>query len=322
MSQIIRVGIIGTGNHGSRYANHIVSDLGDRFTLSAISRRSEIGAKQAKEWRARWFDDWRELIRWEDVDVVVSVTTPNLNHEIAQLAADYKKPLLLEKPLATDYQAGQKIVDRFHQEELGLTIGQTLRYNGVILALKEKLASMGELFSLTACQRLEPSSIDWLEDPEIAGGGVIFHTAVHMFDALRFITGLEIIRIRGSVRSILNPNLEDLLTAEVELSNGVLGLLDTSKVSPARSGSYEFVCQKGQLHGDQIHGGVQRIDNAVITELDVIPPGPAIVPLLKDWHSFLRGAGENPVPGEEGLAAVKICHACRESVLSGDWVAC
>ncbi len=67
---------------------------------------------------------------------------------------------------------------------------------------------MGRLLSVSASQRLEPST-SWLEEPEIAGGGIIFHTAVHLFDALRFITGDEIATIRAVARNIYNPRLED-----------------------------------------------------------------------------------------------------------------
>jgi predicted dehydrogenase len=162
--------------------------------------------------------------------------------------------------------------------------------------------------------------MSWLEQPEIAGGGVIFHTAVHLFDALRFITGQEIVKIRAVARNIYNPQLEDLLIAEAVLSNGTLAIVDTSKVSPARACRYEFVCEKGQLHGDQVHGILQKIEGMSISNLPVKPPRPSLLPLLVDWYAFLHGNGKNPISGMEGLAAVKICHACRESIASGQWV--
>ena len=168
--------------------------------------------------------------------------------------------------------------------------------------------------------RLEPSSLPWLEQPEIAGGGVIFHTAVHLFDALRFITGEEIVKIRAVARNIYNPHLEDLLVAEVMMSSGALGIVDTSKVSPSRACRYEFVCERGQLHGDQVHGLLEKIEGSNIRTLPVNPPGPAILPLLEDWSAYLHGKGENPISGTEGLAAVKICHACRKSVATDQWV--
>ena len=145
-----------------------------------------------------------------------------------------------------------------------LTVAQTLRYNGVIKGLKKHLPAMGKVFSLAATHRLEPSDLPWLEQPEIAGGGVIFHTAVHLFDALRFITGEEIVKIRATARHVYNQGLKDLLVAEVVLGNGSLGILDASKVSPARAGRYEFVGEQGQLQGDQIHGILQKIEGARI----------------------------------------------------------
>lgn len=320
MNEIIRVGVIGTGKHGSRYVNHIINDLGGRLELVAISRRSPEGEEQARHWQCHCFHDWRELVGSEQVDAVIAVTTPNLNREIALHCADAKKPLLIEKPLTTDYRDGAEIVARFAEEGLGLTVGQTLRYNSVILELREQFHTMGQLYSFNASQRLEPSTHPWLEKPEVAGGGVIFHTAVHMFDAIRFITGAEFVRIRGSARTVHNRNLEDLLMVEMELDNGAIGILDASKVGPARAGRYEFVCENGQLQGDQVHGILQHVELAKIQELEVIPPGPTISPLLLDWYQFLVGSGKNPIPGEEGLAAVKICHACRAAVESGDWV--
>ncbi len=320
MHDTIGVGIIGTGKHGSRYAHHIVEDLGTRFHLAAISRRSDAGRKQAIAWNTTLFPDWRDLVCSSRVHAVISVTPPNLNGEIGRLCVEKGKPLLIEKPLTADFHEAQRLVALFDHADLPLTVAQTLRYNSVICALRDMLPTLGRMFSFSACQRLEPSTIPWLEMPEIAGGGVIFHTAVHLFDALRFITGEEIVKIRAVARKIFNPHLEDVVVAEVILSNGCPGSIDASKVSPARAGRYEFVCEKGQLQGDQIHGSLEKIEGTNTLTLPVSKPAPTILPLLEDWHAFLNGRGKNPIPGSEGLAAVRVCHACRRSVLSGQWV--
>jgi predicted dehydrogenase len=320
MNEIIRVGIIGTGKHGSRYAGHIVNDLKECFQLAAISRRSPVARKQAAAWQAAWYSDWRELVASNNVDAVIAVTTPDLNVEIARFCVAQKKPLLIEKPLTTDYFLAQEIVSLFSDNALKLTVAQTLRYNSVILALRQNFKQMGRLFSLSASHRLEPSTLSWLEEPAVAGGGVIFHTAVHLFDALRFILTDEVVRIRAVSQNVFNPQLEDLMVAELVFASGALGIVDTSKVSPSRAGKYEFVCENGQLQGDQIHGYVQKIVASKVTEIPVSPPGPALLPLLADWYTYLAGKGDNPIPAEEGLAAVKICHACRESASSGQWV--
>ena len=319
-NEIIRVGIIGTGIHGSRYASHIVKDLPDRFALAGISRRSGQGAAQAEAWGTRWHRDWRELVADDRIDAVISATTPNLNREIGSLCAKLGKPLLLEKPMATEYGEAREIARCFKERGVSLTIGQTQRYNSIVCGLRDRLAGMGRLFGFSACHRLEPSKLGWLEDPEVAGGGVIFHTAVHLFDALRFITGCEFARIRASSARIHNPRLEDWLVAEVFMDDAVSGVVDASKVSPARICRYEFVCENGVLQGDHVHGMLSEIRESSIKPVEVEPPGPTLPPLLRDWHSHLSGRAENPIPGTEGLAAVKICHACREAARTGRWV--
>lgn len=314
----MRVGIIGTGRHGSRYAKHIVEDI-DGLHLTAISRRSEEGRSQAEQWQCTWYTDWGSLIADPAVDCIIAAVPPAFNLDIARACAAAAKPLLVEKPLAGTGQDAQDIVELYAAHDLPLTTGQTLRYNSVISAFRQHIAQIGRLFSFSANQRLEPSSLAWHEEPALAGAGVSFHTAVHIFDALRFITGLEIRRVAAVTRQQHNQGLEDLLAVIVEMEGSVVGTVDCSKVSQSRSGRFEFVGEFGQLVGDQVHNYCEQV---IGHQREVIDPGrpvPTIEPLLRDWLAFLRGEQQNPVPGEEGLAAVKTCEACLRSAASGQW---
>jgi len=315
----MKVGIIGTGRHGARYANHILQDLPEMH-LAAISRRGEEGRAQAEAWGAAYHADWRELVASPAVDAVIAVTTPNLHPEIAACCAGQGKPLLIEKPLAIDAAAAARIVTLFGKANLPLTVGQTLRYNPVIKALRQELGRAGTLHLFSACHRLEQTSHPWLDLPEVAGGGVILHSAVHLFDALRFITGQEVKRVRAMVGHRYTSHLEDLFVAQIEMESGLIGSVNASKVGPARSGRYEFVGSRGQLQGDQVHGFVEFLRGGESETLLESGPVPAILPLLLDWQALLAGHGENPVPGEDGLAAVRICDACLLSAREDRWV--
>jgi predicted dehydrogenase len=319
MEKTIKIGIIGTGIHGSRYARHIMNDV-PGLELAAISRRSDEGVGQAKEWGAALCRDWQDLVKNPGVDAVIAVTTPNLNTEIAEACAGEKKPLLVEKPLAVDAVKAQRMVDLFKQADLPLTVAQTLRYNSIILALKKELARIGRLHAFHACHRLESTRHAWLDNPDVAGGGVIFHTGVHVFDALRFISGREVKRVRASVFQRHTNRLEDLFTAQLEMTGDLVGTMDLCKLTRSRSGRYEFVGEAGQIHGDQVHGFLQLVETKAITPMPVESPASTLIPLLSDWHAFLTGKGENPIPGEDGVSAVKICDACRKSALEDQWV--
>lgn len=313
-----RVGIIGTGKHGSRYARHILADT-DGLELVAISRRSAEGSNQASLWSCRWHADWRDLVADPVVDCVIAVLPPVDNEAVAKACAAVGKPLLLEKPMAVSGSQALAIHETFARQGLGLTIGQTLRYNRVIATLRTHLPMIGTLHSFTANQRLEPPMLGWLDDPAQAGAGVSFHSAVHVFDALRLITGLEIVRVMSRIRCVHSARLEDHLVALVEMENGVLGTVDCSKIGPARSGGFEFVGNQGYVYGDQVHNVAEWSDGRQRMPLQLGEPVNTIVPLLQDWCAFLQGHHANPIPGEEGVKAVRVCEACLRSAAKGGW---
>lgn len=315
----MRIGIVGTGRHGSRYAHHVVHDLDD-MQLTAVARRSSRGEEQAAEWGARFYRDYAELIDSDQVDAVIAAVPPAVNKDIALHCSRAGKPLLVEKPLAPSSLDGRNIVDMMNGAETPLTVGQTLRYNPVIAALREELPNQGKLFTVYANQRLEPSTLQWLENPDEAGGGITFHIAVHVFDALHYITGLKVMRVSAMCRTCKTKNLEDMALIHVEMEGGVAGIVDVSKLSSSRSGRYELICENAQLHGDQIHGYVDLVSNAREQRIGTFDPLPTIPLLLEQWRLFLKGERDNPVTGEDGLYAIRVSEACIESSEDSRWV--
>jgi len=318
LGRTLRVGVIGAGKHGSRYARHIVNDV-EGLELAALSRRSLAGQELADELGCQWYPVWQDLVVSPKVDCLITALPPTLNRQVALACAEAGKPLLLEKPMAVTVEDATVIVQSFAEKELGLTIGQTLRYNRVINALKAQLHAIGQLRSLSANQRLEPAPLGWLDQAEHAGAGVSFHSAVHIFDALQYITGQKIVRVMARTRCVLSQSMEDHLVALVELEDGTLGVVDSSKIGPARSGRFEFIGEKGQLHGDQVHHQMDLIQDSQPQPFDCGEPVSTIIPLLQDWYRFLCGEGENPISPEAGEAAVRVCAACLQSSVTGQW---
>jgi len=153
-----QVGVIGAGKHGSRYARHLARDV-QGLKLVAVSRRSEEGRAQAEQLSCRWHADWRQLVADPEVECIVAALPPALNVEVAAACAQARKPLLLEKPMAVSTAEAEAILACFAGQGVALTIGQTLRYNRVIRMLRDRVADLGPLYSFTANQRLEPSTL-------------------------------------------------------------------------------------------------------------------------------------------------------------------
>lgn len=315
----MRVGIIGTGKHGSRYAAHVCADV-PGLELVAICRRSPEGAFQAARWHCVLHNKIEDLVADPAVEAVISVVPPSLNLTIARACAAAGKSLLLEKPLAASLDEARAIVCLTEEDGLRLTVGQTLRYNTVIRSFRRHLPELGPLYTVSVNQRIEPSTLAWHEDPALAGAGVSYHTAVHIFDALRFITGLEIRRVMAMTGNRHNKILEDSLQALIEMEKGVQGVIDCSKVGQARSGRFEFVGREGQLVGDQIYNTCECIRHSSRTPLDPGKPVGTIIPLLHDWRDFLLNLGPNPISGNDGFKAVAVCDACLSSARQSVWM--
>jgi len=94
--QTWRVGVIGAGKHGSRYARHLAQDV-NGLGLAAISRRSEQGRLLAETLSCRWHADWRQLVADPGVECVVAALPPVLNLEVALACAHAGKAAIAGK---------------------------------------------------------------------------------------------------------------------------------------------------------------------------------------------------------------------------------
>src|SRR5262245_39322953 len=191
----IAVGLIGAGKHGQRYAQHLVRDVPE-LRLVALSRQDHArGREQARELGCHYHTTWRELVEDASVEAVVAAVPPSLHPDIAVAVARVRKPLLIEKPLATTGAAACEVVRVLQAAGVPCLMAHTLRWNAVVEAMHERIPALGPLRAVLLNQRFEPSTPGWLDDPKAAGGGIILHTGVHSFDLVRWLTGREVLRV-------------------------------------------------------------------------------------------------------------------------------
>src|SRR5207249_11445244 len=83
----IGIGLIGLGRHGGRYAQHLLDGV-TGCHLVAVSRRDRTaGQAFAQSAGVVFVPDWREMLERKDIDAIVVVTPPNVNHDICIAAA-------------------------------------------------------------------------------------------------------------------------------------------------------------------------------------------------------------------------------------------
>lgn len=312
------IGLIGSGQHGSRYARHIVTDLPDLRLVGLARRNLEAGRAQGEELGCRVFADYRELAADPAVDALVAVVPPMLHADIVQAAAESKRALLLEKPAAPNLEAALRMLQVARAASIPVMVAQTLRYNEVVRAIVDALPRLGAIHALRLSQRFEPSRPGWIDDPSLAGGGIVLHTGVHSFDLVRFLSGMEADRVSCEMSAVRTTRTEDNFGAVVRLDGGrALASVAGSRATASRSGPIEVTGEHGQISGDHVLGTAHLLEGRKATPLSLPAPLPTVREILSDFADALRRGRPMPIPLEEGLRAVALAHACYESSRSG-----
>ncbi|HEX8474214.1 MAG TPA: Gfo/Idh/MocA family oxidoreductase [Pyrinomonadaceae bacterium] len=256
--ETVGIGIIGAGFARTTQIPGFRACEGAR--VAAIASRTRANAEKV----AREFDipsveeDWRELVRREDVDLVSIVTPPSTHAEMTFAALDAGKAVLCEKPMALDASETARMRDHARAAGLLAHIDHELRFLPVRQRMREMLAGgdIGRVrhakFTFRADSRADAKRAwDWWSSAE-AGGGVLGAIGSHAVDSLRWFIGAEVSEVCGSLATHVKqrPDRESgemravttddeanflLRFADSELTEDVTAAVSLSVVEPGRS---------------------------------------------------------------------------------------
>lgn len=189
----LRVAIVGMGLQGQRLSRAVAASK--HATLVATASERESGSFEA-------------VLKNKDVDIVV-IATPNHKHAAQVIAAARAgKHILCEKPLALSVQEGRAIQKAVKKHNVRCFINYHLRAHPSLQEAQKIVAKkkLGDLVYIEMCWAIGttgqkklpplPPHMRWRESV-MAGGGTTTTRSVHLFDALRFITGKEATGVSG-----------------------------------------------------------------------------------------------------------------------------
>lgn len=314
----LRIGLIGTGKHGSRYAQHLVEDL-PQARLVAVCRRSQIEGRQvANRYRCAYYQDFRDLIADAQVDAIVAAVPPTLHHAIVEAACLQGKHLLIEKPFAVSVTEAEQMCDMIAASGVRCMVAHTLRFNAVVQAIQRSIPDIAPLHAIYLNQRFEPSSLAWLDRKMESGGGIVLHTGVHSFDLLHFLTGCTVQQVTCQTTQVVTRETEDNFVMTCDFSDPLLkGVVMGSRSTASRSGLIELSGANGQLVGDHTHGLAALLKGWQRTELSVGPPIPTVRETLQAFIDGIQNDTPFPITVDDGLRAVAVAEACYRSARSG-----
>ena len=272
----LTVGLIGGGGPGAFIVNPhqkaIHFDGTRRVVCGALHENPELAMQYASEWAypIQGYPTYDALIEdqaakpiGERIDYAV-IVTPNFVHfDPARKCVEAGIPVMCEKPLTITAAQAEALAALVDEKKVPFGVAHT--YLGhwsswvsrwIITSGKLGAVRWADAYYLQGwlATRLEEDGqqqASWRTDPAKAGasccGGDI---GSHAFMQLRFVTGLEVVRVRGMIETFLaGRQLDDHFTTYCELSNGGRALVRASQIAIGHKNDLgiEVNCEKGSL---------------------------------------------------------------------------
>jgi len=268
----------------------------------------------AAQYGVRYHAEPESLIQDLEVDGIVICTPPSSHFEIAKAVLAAGKPLLLEKPMTGTLAEARQLAELDRSSNApSLMVAQALRWNPVIIKVRELLPRLGRVHLVRLAQRLAPTTLAWQRNLAETVGGSVLLTGVHIFDLARHLTGSEFREIDSRQDNLINTVVEDFFLARGRLENGCMAGLEVSKYTRSRACWLEVVGEDGQIRADYLDGGVILRRERHEERFEVSAAAPTLPPLLEDWLASLRTGVPPPVTVADGLATLQVVDACYRS---------
>jgi predicted dehydrogenase len=317
-----RIGVVGVGALGFHHAR-ILASL-DGVVMAGIH---DIDAERARfvsgELGVTVRAGLDDLLDHADALVVA---VPTVHHEeVARAALARGKPVLIEKPLAPDLAAADRILSEARETHAVVQCGHVERFNPAVLAAEPHLDH--PLF--VESHRMAPFT---QRSTDVA---VVLDLMIHDVDLVGSLVGTPIEEIAAAGVPVLTRNI-DIANARLTFGGGAVANLTASRVSLERmrklrifqrsgylslnlaDGSGEFLRLKRELPAleGRVTESLTAVDLQEIVER-VALKGDGVEPLRRELENFrdaIRGEGTPLVTGEDGRAALAVALAIQERI--------
>jgi len=322
---MIKVAVIGVGSMGRNHAR-VYSELPEAELAAVADVDGQVADKVASQFGVKAYADYQQMLEVE-CPQAVSIAVPTALHEEAATAAlKAGAHVLVEKPIAAMLEEGQRLIELAKRISRQLMVGHIVRFNPAMQALKQKLedGELGRIFQIF-CRRAGPFPA------RIRDVGVVIDLAPHDVDVMRFLTGLDPIRVFAETERRIHTEYEDLLWGMLRFPDSVVGSLEINWLTPTKIREVLVLGERGLFRVDDLTQDLYFYENAqaygnmwpALQTLKGVSEGSMTryalqryEPLKAELQAFLRAVKEGaavPVSGEDGLAALKIALALVES---------
>lgn len=324
---MINVGILSFAHlHAHSYASCLQSM--PNASLTAIyDDDAKRGRAAVRDYGGKYFADLEKFLA-QDLQAVI-ICSENVNHRPhAVAAAEAKKPILCEKPIATTLADARAMIQAAQRNRVSLSVAYPCRYAPPIIETKKQIQSgaLGQLLAMTTTNNGQNPG-GWFTDPKLSGGGATVDHTVHMADLLRWMTGTEFSKVYCTQATVIDRSLktDDLGILHIEMQGGLKIAHTASWNRPAAFPTWgditmDIAGTKGSLYVDAFNEKIDVYSNKA-SRAQWAPYGTNIdLALLSDFISAIENDVPASITAEDGLQTLKLTLAAQKSAKQRQFV--
>ncbi len=331
----MRVGLIGAGAIAKLHAR-VHRNLGHSIRVCTAMRK-EHGRRFAGEIGAEFVDRFEDVCAHPEVDFVDVCTFPDFRLQAVEACARNRKPIQVQKPIATTLALARQMVETARAAGIVLGVVSQHRFDESVQFVSSAVRA-GRLGALLQCD----ASVKWHRTDEYygrpvkgtwvtEGGGALISQAIHQVDLLRWIAG-PVAEVFGMwhLGAAHRIESEDIVSAVLRYQSGATGVIQASTaIWPGYPERLEFHGKRGTavISGDQLVTWDVKDDSGPPPPLGRSAASGASDPMaislapferqFTDFADAIQSGGRPLVSGEDGYNALEVVDAIYRSCRTG-----
>ena len=327
----INVCLIGTGRAGMIHANNFKGSVPNAQIFSVCDPNETIALDAAKKLGVDViYHNYEEAIADKRIDAVIIATPTKFHREIAVSAANAKKHIFCEKPMAMNEQECDEMIKAAKDNNVKLQIGFMRRFDESFREAKKIVDSgeIGEVVLVKSHTRGPSKPKEWMFDIK-KSNGPLAEVNSHDIDTIRWFAQNEVksvYAIGGNFRnkeiSEKYPDFYDNVIMNVEFENGIQACVEGAQyVKYGYDARVEILGTEGLICIGDIHE--KKVLTCTKNKELKRPTMQSWTYLFKDAYlaediSFINAIIndlEVESTGEDGKKVVQIVKAGNESII-------
>ena len=290
--------------------------------LCMVMRRDE---EKLKDYATRhgvdnYTTNYLDILNDKEINAVYIATPPNMHCFYTKKAAEYKKDVYVEKPMAVSVDECKEMIEVCKENDVNLYVAYYRRGHKKFKTIKEIIdtSQIGDVSSFNYVYTREAPSEEeqkgWRFDKKIAGDGLFYDVGSHMIDTMQLIFGEFNYASGTSHKQANNQDISDTVNGVIFFKSGVQGCANFVFNSDSRRDEFIIYGTKGTISFSVMAGDF--ITLALDGKESVIEFEPLTyvqMPLINHIVDDLNGLGVLEHEGTYGLRTQEVLEAFSNS---------